>query len=279
MKKLSLLILTILILGCGTEQPPSAVMEHKPIGHPLIADGTVQHGEVNVDPEPLNHSGFRFELTEHFLSYGVSLQEKDGKYLRWDFPFDHGWDDTHVLHIQRLGDYHFLKYDTEYELVITVLNYDCDPINIVIQFRTKPQRPLAGRPAPVIQQRSPVVPSGERFRFDPSAPAVVAGDVADGDNNVDPEPLNANGIQFVFDEAIKTYRIDLRDHKGASLNWLPHDLVNNDRGKRITHIQIMRADGAPLLKFDTVYKIDIFVEDFGCWTSEFKIVFRTKPKP
>ena len=288
MKKLTLLMFTILILGCGTEkpvveepepvveEPPPVVMEPEPIGHPLVAEGTVTHGEVNVDPKPLNRSGFHFLFKESFLSYWVSLREKDGKYLySWDFPEVDRSNETDLLFLQPIGDP--LDYDTEYEIVISVHNDDCESTEIVIQFRTKPQRPLAGGPAPVIQERPPVVPSGGHFRLDISAPAVVLADVLDGDNDVDPELLNVNGIQFEFDEHIRRYKMDLRLHNGASLGWLPRGLVKPEN--RLRHIKIMRAEGAPLLEFNTVYEIDIFVEDFGCLTTEFQIVFATKPKP
>ena len=83
MKKLSLLMFAIL-LGCGTEtpiveepepvieEPPPVVMENEPIGHPLVAKGTVKHGEMNVDPEPLN-STFTPLVVSHCMHH-VSLQ-------------------------------------------------------------------------------------------------------------------------------------------------------------------------------------------------------------
>ena len=283
MKKLSLLIFPILILGCGTEkpvveeppvieEPPPVPIEQESIGHPLIAKGSVTHGQVNVDPEPLNRNGFRFLLTKSFLNYGVTLRKKDGPYLFWDFPFDIG----EVLLIKHLGNSDFLEYDTEYEMVIRALNHDCEFIDIVIQFRTKPQRPVVGRPAPVIQQRIPVEPLGEHFRFDRVDTHIVAADVIDFHNLIDPEPLNANGIQFEFNLPIRKYEIDLRRKGGASLGWLPRGLVENHMGARI---RIKPAEGAPLLQFDTEYIVDIFVEDIRCLTWEFERRFLTKPKP
>ena len=94
---------------------------------------------------------------------------------------------------------------------------------------------------------------------------------------IDPEPFNANGIRFGFDRDIRRYRIDLQDRAGASLGWLPAGLVESENiGNQI---QIMRAEGAPLLEFETVYVIDIFVQDRCCWTSDLRLTFRTKPKP
>ena len=290
MKKLSLLMFAILILGCGTEtpvveepepvieEPPPVVMEDEPIGHPLVAKGTVKHGEMNVDPEPLNSTGFHFEFTEPFYRYWVQLWEKDGEYLAgWDSPAAGIWDRRNFLRIWHPVDYNLLEYDTEYEIMISAQNYDCDFTNIVIQFRTKPQRSAVRQPEPAIQDWSPVVALGERFRFEPGVPLVVDAPVFDGQTDVAPEPLNANGIHFEFDEPIRKYEIDLRLHEGASLGWLPRGLVERENMER--RIQIMPGEGAPLLDFDTVYEIDIFVQDFQCWTADFKIVFATKPEP
>ncbi len=288
MKKLSLLMFAILILGCDTEttvveepppiieEPPPTVMKDEPVGHPLVAEGTVKNGEVNVDPEPLNRDGFRFVFTEPFYRYWVRLTDKDGEYLFWD-SWDAGiWRETKFLWIQHIHDHDPLQYDTEYEILISAQNFDCDYTTIVIQFRTKPQRPVVGQPAPVIQERIPAEALGERFRFEPDEPFLVAGDVDWGEQNVDPEPLNANGIHFEFHKPIRKYEIDLRLHEGATLGWLPRGLVDNNMEERI---HIIPAEGFPLLEFDTEYVIEIFVQDFHCWTSEFEIQFRTKPKP
>ena len=291
MKKLALLMFAILILGCGTEtpmveepepvieEPPPVVMEDEPIGHPLVAKGTVKHGEMNVDPEPLNRDGFLFVFKEPVYRHSVTVQEKDGTYLLWDSHEAHRWGKTeHVfiwpIHGVNAGAF---KYDTEYEIVIYTENFDCNTLKIVIQFRTKPRRSVIEEPEPVIQKRIPAVPSGERFRLDIIEPQLVAADVPFRGQNVDPEPLNANGIQFEFNHAIKKYKIDLRLKGGASLGWLPHGLANNENiGKRI---QIMPGEGAPLLEFDTAYEVDIFVMDFFCWPGNFQMVFHTKPKP
>ena len=283
MKKISLFTFTILILGCGTdttvveeleepppviEEPPPVVMEPELSHHPLIAKGTVKNGEVNVDPERLNRSGLEFEFTEDISDFSVELLETDDANRRVKLI---STGKTPFLHI------HQFKYDTKYTVLMYFYDSDCKGHYIVIEFRTKPQRPVVGRPEPVEQERIPVAPLGERFQRLDIAPAeLVDADVRDGDDNVDPEPLNENGIQFDFDEDIKRYEIDLRLHEGASLGWLPRGLVNNDMGPRI---QITPAEGFPLLEFDTAYEIEILVEDLSCLASKFKIVFRTKPKP
>ena len=284
MKKLSLLMFTILILACGTEttvvekRPPVMIID-EPSHHPLIAHGPVKHGQVNVDPESLSN-GFHFVFKEPIYTHWVTLEEKNGRDLsHWDSPKTQRWEETqHVLiHSIGGGGAGAFKYDTEYELMITVQHFNCDTTDIVIQFRTKPQRHVVGRPEPVIQERRPVVTLGEHFRFDITFPHIVDGDVAHRANNVDPEPLNANGIQFEFNHGIKKYEIDLRLKDGASLGWLPRGLVDNkDLGKRI---KIMPGEGAALLEFNTEYEIEICVWDFRCVAEKFRIVFRTKPKP
>ena len=292
MKQLALLTLAILILGCGTETPvveepepvieePSPVTEEpppvKPTHHPLIAFGDVKHGQVNVDPKPLNHDGFRFQFSKPFVNFWATIYVNDSVPLYWEASLAGDSARRDSVWIRPVGNHDPLEYDTEYKLIMSFQDSNCDYTDIVIQFRTKPQRPVVGAPVPVIQERIPVAPLGERFRHDIAAPAIVAGDVSSGDANVDPEPLNANGIQFEWNTPIRKYKIDLRIHGGAFLGWLPRGLVEPDNPVR--HTKIMPAEGFPLLEFDTTYQIDIFVQDSGCHTWEFEMLFHTKPKP
>ena len=284
MKNLSLFLFAILIFGCGTEkpvveepetlveEPPPVPMEQEPIGHPLVARGSVKHGEINVDPESLDNM-LHFEFTEPFLRYQVLLREKDGYPLAWDVFDDTG---TNLLFIREMRD-DPLRHDTEYVLEIIALNYDCEVIEIDIQFRTKPRRPVVEETPTVIQERIPAGPSGQHFRFDIAPAVIVAGTVLEGQADVNPEQINANGIHFEFDVPLRKYKIDLRLHNGASLGWLPRGLVEPENPVR--HIKIMPAEGFPLLEFDTTYQINIFFQDFACLDSDHKILFHTKPKP
>ena len=225
----------------------------------------------------MNSRGFHFSFKEPFYDVWISFEDEDSERLHWYPVGGYGWKERQLLNLHRAFDHDPLEYDTEYELMITVQHFDCDSTDIVIQFRTKPQRHVVGAPEPAIQQRIPDVPLGERLRFDIVEPRIVAGDVADGANNVNPELLNANGIQFEFNERIKKYEINLRFKDGASLGWLPRGLVDNeDVGKRI---KITPGDGAALLDFNTEYEIELFVRDFFCFPETFQIWFRTKPKP
>ena len=281
MKKLALMMFALLILGCDTETSvvEEPVVKDEALPQPkLIAEGTVKHGEVNVNPEPLNLSGFRFVFKEPVYDHAVSVYDKKhGKRLTWNSPHAHRCKETKVVVIERMDSRDPLEYDTDYEITIYTPNSDCDVVETVIQFRTGPRRSAVEEPEPVMQERLPAVSSGEHFRFDRDPPLLVWGDVQDGAADINPEPLNANGIRFGFDRNIIKYRINLLDRAGASLDWLPHDPVEGENiGKEI---QIMPAEGAPLLEFDTVYKIDIFVQDRCCWTNDLWITFRTKPKP
>ena len=225
----------------------------------------------------MNRERFHFRFKEPFYDVWVSLKEKDGERLHWYPDGIDGWQERELLNITDLRDSDPLEYDTEYELMITVQHFDCETTEIVIQFRTKPQRPVVGRPAPAIQERPPAVTLGERFRFDIVETHIVDSDVHRGDIDVDPEPLNANGIQFEFSRGFHEYEIDLRLQDGASLGWLPRGLVDNeDLGKRI---KITPGEGAALLDFDTEYEIEISVLDLICRPEKFMIRFRTKPKP
>ena len=255
------------------------MVKDEPLPQPkMIAEGTVKHGEVNVNPELLNLSGFRFVFKEPIDDHWVSVYDKKrGKHLTWNSPQAYWCKETKVVLIERMHSYDLLEYNTDYEITIYTHNFDCDVVETVIQFRTEPQRATVEESEPVMQERSPVVPSGERFRLDRDSPQLVWADVQDGDAGIDPEPLNANGIRFGLDRDIRRYWIDLRDRAGASLRWLPRGLVEHENiGNQI---QIMHAEGAPLLEFDTVYIIDIFVQDRCCWSSDWQMRFRTKPKP
>ena len=295
MKQLSLLMLALLILGCATEkpavnepepvveEPPPVVVEDEPIPQPeMIAEGTVKHGEVNVNPKLLNLSGFRFIFKEPVYSHWVSLYDKKrGEHLwSWDSPHARWWKKTNVVFIELMDPLdpprEPLEYDTDYEITIYTQNFDCDVSKTVIQFRTEPRRSTVEELEPVMQEQPPAVPSGEHFRLDITPPQLAWADVADGANDVNPEPLNANGIRFGFDRDIRKYKIDLLRHEGENMDWLPAGLV--EREDIGNEIKIMPAEGAPLLEFDTVYVIDIFVQDCCCWTNDFWITFRTKPK-
>ena len=245
-------------------------MEEEPLGHPLVADGTVKHGQINVDPAPLNRHGFRFRFTKDFVRYRVRLEEKDGDFLN-------SWDacsaGSKFLLIQHLADFDLLEYDTEYNIVIDTLDSDCDSGEIVIQFRTKPWRHGIERPAPVRQQQTPVVPLGAHLRIDISPPQILFATVWDGQDDVDPIAITVGGIRFDFDENLKMRKVDIL-HDGKSLPWTGTGLVEH-----VTQTVTLTAVAGAELQFDTEYVIKMCVQDLSCHSSKFEIRFRTKPKP
>ena len=154
MKKLALLMLTILILGCGTETPvvdeePESVIEEPPpvlaqaayfidITPPTITSGTVADGDADVDHIPINQGGFRFDFDEALKLYRVDLRLKDGESLGWH---PHGIVDHEnigqTVIITPVAESQLLKFDTEYVIALFVLDQACSRSNHQIQFRTK----------------------------------------------------------------------------------------------------------------------------------------------
>lgn len=54
---------------------------------------------------------------------------------------------------------------------------------------------------------------------DTTAPTIASGSVGDGDQDVDPEPLNADGIEIKFSEAVARGRATLSVEGGEDLQW------------------------------------------------------------
>ena len=73
---------------------------------------------------------------------------------------------------------------------------------------------------------APVVVSGEHLRLSIVEPDIMFGTVRDGEDNVDPEPINVVGFRFDFDQDLKLYRADFRIKDGESLDWLPQGVVD-----------------------------------------------------
>ena len=168
MKKLSLFLFTILILGCGTEttvveepvveEPPPVVMEdehamledavppedeHAMLEDtvpPEIVEGSVHDDDVNVDPEPLNRNGIIFEFTEPLNMYAAELRFLNHGSLGWS-PLDvvDHRDIGNQIHLKPMADSELLEYDMKYWLLIYAQDLACNGAQTSIIFRTKPR--------------------------------------------------------------------------------------------------------------------------------------------
>lgn len=159
MKKLALLMLAILILGCDTEtpvvekpvveEPPPVVMEDE---HAMTEDtapskivaGSVHDGDVNVDPEPLNRDGMVFEFTKNLRFYAADILLGE-KSLGW-FPLDVVEDKFKpegvigkFASIEPMAHSQLLEHNTEYVIEMYVQDRVCNSTRIEIRFRTKPR--------------------------------------------------------------------------------------------------------------------------------------------
>ena len=146
----------------------------------------------------------------------------------------------------------------------------------ILMLGCETETPVVKETLSIIEAPSPIAASGKHFPLDIAPPQVIGADVDDGAADVDPEPLHF-GIRFDFNENLKLYKVDLRLEGGKSLGWLPRGVVDDEDIGR--SIEIIPADDNQLLEFDTAYVITVYVQDLGCWSSDFRIRFRTKPKP
>ena len=99
-------------------------------------------------------------------------------------------------------------------------------------------------------------------------PVILSGTVTHGEDNVNPAPINAAGLQFHFNESV-TGIIKLTDAAGVNLNWLSNvagqtATLNVFAGQQLNHeqtyiIEIAVADAAGnttrrILQFVTAIK-------------------------
>ena len=100
------------------------------------------------------------------------------------------------------------------------------------------------------------------------SPAITRGTVRNGEDDVNPASINASGLLFVFDEPV-TGAIKLTDEACADLNWTG---TVDDRTAALTPV------AGQELANNTVYKIEIDVQDGGGNRFRATITFVTKPK-
>ena len=154
MKKMSILIVAILMLGCETETPiveeplsiieaPSPVAasgEHfrVDIVEPTIVWSTIDRGEVGVDPNLL--VGIEFQFDEDLKLYKIDLRLDGGQSLGW---LPRGVvDDKDIGQRIRLipaPDSPMLEFDTAYVIELYVQDLECWSMKEQWPFRTKPK--------------------------------------------------------------------------------------------------------------------------------------------
>jgi len=138
------------------------------------------------------------------------------------------------------------------------------------------ETPVVEEPEPIIEEPPPVVMEDEHaMPEDAAPPQIVAGNVLDGDVNVDPEPLNRDGMVFELTADLHFYVADILLGE-KSLGWSPLDVVDHrDLGNLV---EITPMAGSQLLEHNTEYTIEIYAQDRVCNGTRIKVKFRTKPR-
>ena len=98
--------------------------------------------------------------------------------------------------------------------------------------------------------------------LDLSGPTVIASSVADGAADVDPDPLNREGIRITFSERIALSHFNLQREESTSLHWRMEWYAD---GQTVT---LTPPHLCSVLRPGTTYTIDFVVQDFGSWKVE-----------
>lgn len=103
-------------------------------------------------------------------------------------------------------------------------------------------------------------------------PEISNGTVRDGDKDVDPDPLNTDGIVIRFSEPVNAGKVVLRTESGDDLGWIP--VWADDR------VTLEPLAGSEL-GGETTYIIDItgVKDEAGNSLGDTEITFTTEPKP
>ena len=104
---------------------------------------------------------------------------------------------------------------------------------------------------------------------DTKKPSQSGGSVKDGDKDVDPEPLNTDGITLEFDEPIAKSTLKLTLEDGTDVGWIP-----KVDGNKVVFEPVKGKD----LGNETTYKIAGKVSDAAGNDTDVNITFVTKGK-
>lgn len=108
--------------------------------------------------------------------------------------------------------------------------------------------------------------------LDLSETTITASSVADGDTDVDPEPLNRDGIRITFSERIALSHFNLHHEDRTSLDW---KMEWSEDGQTVT---LTPPHWCAVLRPGQTYTIDFVVQDFDSWKIVDTITFSTKPQ-
>ena len=273
MKKLTLLMFTLLIFGCENQNPVSEldvseldqeISELKTITDQLsqtvasldrsVTTGTtssVTDGDTDVDPEPLNRDGIRFTFSERIALSHFNLHKEDGTSLQWRTEWAADGQTVTLTPPHRCAA---LRHGTTYTIDFVVQDFGAWKIEDTITFSTKNQ---AVKAAPALS-------------IEP--PSVLTGSVADGDADVDSNLLNRDGILFLFSDPIAVSQIDLRLKDGPTLGWIVQ--WSEWRGNQ-QMMTLRPPNPCSILMNDETYVIDMSVSNYACWESDLSLSFTT----
>ena len=144
-----------------------------------------------------------------------------------------------------------------------------------------------GTETPVVEQPPPVIEepnvdlaeiqaiadqlSQAAESLDILVPVITESSVADGATNVDPEPLNRDGVLITFSERISLSHFNLIHEEGYSLNWKTEWHPDGQA------VKLTPPNPCDRLNNGTTYVIDFVVQDFSSWKTEGTITFTTEP--
>ena len=272
MKKLALLMFTILILGCENQNPVSEldvseldaeISELKTIADQLSQTAaslersettitasiasSVDDGDTDVDPDPLNRDGIRITFSERIALSHFNLYHEDGTSLDWRIEWSADGQTVTLTPPHRCA---VLHHGRTYTLDFVVQDFGSWKIEDTITFSTKPQSVKA----------APASSGG---------PPEIAAGLTGGEADLDPNVLNRDGIRFSFLERIAVSQIDLRLKDGPTLGWIVQWSADQQT------VTLRPPNLCSMLMNDETYVIDMSISDYGCWESEFSISFTT----